>query len=389
MVFILQQRKTMNIVQFETEQFFAKYEFSTPYQLCNSDCETLSVGDLLQLAGVSMQEFSNLRLGYTESQGNPTLRESLAAAYAGVKPEEVVMLGSPIEGIYLAAQAMLKPGDEVIVLCPAYDALINLFEHTVGVANVRKWRFHLGTKGWELDFNELENLITPKTRLVVVNFPHNPTGFLPSLAQLQQLVNAVNKHRLIMFYDEMYFGLVHAGTEPIPSAAEQSPRAVVLSGLSKTYGLPGLRSGWLIVRDPDLRDRIINWKHYTSICPPAPVEFLTAAAWKVRDQLRQRSLALIDQNLRLADTFFARWPDLFTWRRPMAGSTALVGMNVPSVTAFAEKMAREAGVLILPATSLGWDDQHFRLGLGRAGFGVALDKFEEYLFSRRGAEHAV
>jgi len=155
----------------------------------------------------------------------------------------------------------------------------------------------------------------------------------------------------------------------------------VLSGLSKTYGLPGLRSGWLIVQDKALRDEIINWKFYTSICPPAPTEFLTSAALKVKEQLRDRSLAQIEANLKLADAFFARWPQLFVWRRPLAGSTALVEMHVPSVEAFAEKMAREAGVLIQPATTLGWDDQHFRLGLGRSAFGVALQKFEEYLIS--------
>lgn len=369
----------MKIARFATEHFFAKYEFTTPYQLCNSDCETLSVAELLKMAGISPEEFGRLSLGYTESLGNPQLRESIAAAYDQVCPVDVVMLGTPIEGIYLAARAGLNPGDEVVVLCPAYDALINMFEHVVGAGNVKKWRFRLGLTHWELDFDELSQLVSPKTRMVVVNFPHNPTGFLPSPIQFDQLINTVNKHGLILFCDEMYFGLVHHGTQPVPSAAEVCPRSVVLSGLSKTYGLPGLRSGWLIVRDQTLRDEIVNWKFYTSICPPAPTEFLAAAAWKVRDQLRERSLAQIEYNLKLADAFFARWPNLFTWRRPQAGSTALVGMHVPSVDAYAEKMAREAGVLIQPATTLGWDDQHFRMGLGRAGFGVALEKFEEYL----------
>lgn len=369
----------MKIAHFATEHFFAKYEFTTPYQLCNSDCETLSVGELLKMANVSAEEFGGLSLGYTESPGNPRLRESIASAYANVKAEDVVILGSPIEGIYLAARAILNPGDEVVTLCPAYDALNNMFEHVAGDGKVHKWRFRPGATQWGLDFDELERLITPRTKLLVVNFPHNPTGFLPSPAQFEQLINTVNKHGLYLFYDEMYYGLVHQGTPSIPSAAEKSARAVVLSGLSKTYGLPGLRSGWLILRDPKLREEIVNWKFYTSICPPAPTEFLAAAAWKVRDRLRERSQTQIEHNLKLADAFFARWPDLFTWRRPMAGSTALVGMHVPSVETFAAKMAHEAGVLIQPAATLGWDDQHFRMGLGRAGFGLALEKFEDYL----------
>ena len=371
----------MKIQHFATEHFFAKYEFTTPYQLCNSDCETISLKELLDLAGTPLADMGSISLGYTESLGNPQLRESIAACYANIKAEEVLFLGSPIEGIYLAARTALNPGDEVVVLTPAYDALVNMFEHVAGAEKVHRWRFKAGADRWELDFDELESLITPRTKMVVVNFPHNPTGFLPSRAQLDQLINTVNKYNLVLFYDEMYFGLVHEGTAPIPSVAELCPRAVVLSGLSKTYGLPGLRSGWLVVQDKTLMDEIINWKFYTSICPPAPTEFLTVAALKVRETLRQRSLQQVEANLKLADAFFARWPQLFTWRRPAAGSTALVEMHVPSVEAFAEKMAREAGVLIQPATTLGWDDHSFRMGLGRAGFAKALHKFEEYLIS--------
>jgi aspartate/methionine/tyrosine aminotransferase len=177
----------------------------------------------------------------------------------------------------------------------------------------------------------------------------------------------------------MYYGLVHSGTAPIPSLAELTERVVVLSGLSKTYGLPGLRSGWLIIQDAALRENIVNWKFYTSICPPAPTEFLAQAAWQARDQLRDRSIAQIEANLGLAEAFFSRWPALFTWRRPLAGSVALVGMNVPSVTDFGAKMAEEAGVLIHPAVTLGGDDRHMRMGFGRAGFAEALAKFEAYL----------
>ncbi len=369
----------MKIARFATEHFFAKYEFTTPYQLCNSDCETVRVDELLQMAGVSLADFGRLSLGYTESAGNPLLRQAIAESYTQVKADEVIELGTPIEGIYLAARAALNLGDEVVALCPAYDALINMFEHVVGAGNVKRWRFKPGLTQWELDFDELETLITAQTKMVVVNFPHNPTGFLPSRPQLDQLINTVNKHGLILFCDEMYFGLVHTGTPSIPSVADLCPRSVVLSGLSKTYGLPGLRSGWLIVHDRELRENLYNWKFYTSICPPAPTEFLAAAALKVREQLRQHSLDLVETNLKLADAFFERWPQLFTWRRPLAGSTALVEMNVPSVEVFAEKMAREAGVLIQPATTLGWDDHAFRMGLGRAAFETALQKFEEYL----------
>jgi len=298
----------------------------------------------------------------------------------------VVMLGTPVEGIYLVARAALNPGDEVIVLAPAYDALIKMFEHVVGASSVRKWEFVPSDTQWQLDFDQLKNLITPKTKMLVVNFPHNPTGYLPTQSQLNKIVKIVEENDLILFCDEMYFGLVHSGTLAVKSAADSSRRAVVLSGLSKTYGLPGLRTGWLIVQDEELRQNIVNWKFYTSICPSAPSEFLAMAAWKVRNQLRDRSIAQIEHNLRLADAFFQRWPELFTWRKPMAGSIALVGMHVPSVMAYATRLAEEAGVLILPAVTLGADDQHMRMGFGRAAFGKALEKFEEYLQGNSAAQ---
>ena len=369
----------MKLPPFATEHFYAKYEFNTPYQLCNSDCDTISVTELLAMADMSLEQLGALTLGYTESQGNPHLRNELATGYPGVDPDEIVILGTPVEGIYLAARALLEPDDEVIVLTPAYDALINMFEHVVHPGNVKKWTFLPSEDSWDLDYTQLEALINEKTRLVVVNFPHNPTGYLPAPEQQKQLIETIEAHDLWLFYDEMYFGLVHSGTEPIPSAASLSKRTLVLSGLSKTYGLPGLRAGWLIVQDKAIRDNIMNWKFYTSICPPAPTEFMTVAAWRVRDQLRDKSIARIEANLALVNPFFQRWPALFTWRPPMAGSTALISMHVPSVTSFAEKMAEEAGVLIHPATTLGSDDQHMRMGFGRAAFPEALAKFEQYL----------
>lgn len=369
----------MKIASFETEHFFARYEFSTPYQLCNSDCESISISELLSLAGDSLEQFGRERLVYSESQGNIELRKSIASMHTTVSAEDVVVLGTPVEGIYLAARALLDPGDEVIVLTPAYDALTKMFEHVVGQECVRKWAFKPTETSWELDLDDLRALLSPRSKMLVVNFPHNPTGFLPTAEFLKSLASLAEAHDLWLFCDEMYFGLVHSGTPPIPSAADVTRKSIVLSGLSKTYGLPGLRCGWLIVHEEANREIIMNWKFYTSICPPVPTEYLARAALGVRKTLCARNITRIEQNLELADAFFARWPALFTWRRPLAGSTALVGFHVPSVRAISEKLAQEEGVLIQPAGMLGGDDQHMRIGLGRDGFAAALTKFEDWL----------
>ncbi len=369
----------MKIAPFLTEHFYAQYEFSTPYQLCNSDCETLTVEELLKMANLSLDEFGKLSLGYTETLGNPDLRKQISTTYLTVHPSEVIELGTPVEGIYLVARAVLDPEDEVIVLSPAYDALVNVFEHVVGSSNVKKWEFIPGDNHWELNFEQLEQMISPQTKLLVVNFPHNPTGYLPTQSQLDELARITEQHNIIIFCDEMYFGLVHSGSQEVKSAIDVTPRAIILSGLSKTYGLPGLRTGWLIVKDEEIRKNLINWKFYTSICPPAPSEFLAEAALKVRGQLIERSIHQIEHNLQIAEEFFRRWPALFTWRKPMAGSVALVGMNIDSVSRFAGELAEKAGVLIQPAITLGSSDQYLRMGFGRAAFPEALEKLEAYL----------
>jgi len=376
----------MNIAPFETEQFFARYEFETAHQLCNSDCESLTIGDLLSLAGLPLAALGGEWLGYSESQGRPALREAIAAQYDTVTPDQVVVLGSPVEGIYLAARTLLEPGDEIIVLSPGYDALVNLFEHVAGPGRVRRWAFRAEPGEWSLRLADLEALLSPRTRLLVLNFPHNPTGYLPDPQLYTTLLALAEERGLRLFCDEMYYGLVHSGTTPVESAADHSARAVVLSGLSKTHGLPGLRCGWLVVRDAALRERVMNWKYYTSICPPVPSEALAVAALRIADTLRLRNLARIERNLALAESFFARWPRRFHWRRPRAGSTALVGFDVPSVSALSHRLAREEELLIQSAAMLGGSDRQMRIGLGRDAFPAALERFEAWCRKEFGPE---
>jgi aspartate/methionine/tyrosine aminotransferase len=367
----------MDIPPFGTEQFFARYEFTTPYLLCASDCNSLTVGELLALSGTSDASLGDVWLGYTESQGSEPYRQAIADRYETVTADEIVALGAPEEGIYTALRALLAPGDEVIVLTPAYDSLRHLVAHIAG--SIRDWPIRATAAGWQLDLATLEQLITPRTRLVVVNFPHNPTGLLPARAEFDELIALVRRHGAWLFCDEMYRGLEFGQAPRMPSAVDLYERAIVLSGLSKTYGLPGLRAGWLALHDAPLRDAIVNWKHYTTICAPAPVEFLAQAALRVAGQLAARNRGLVAKNVTLADKFFARHPETFVWRQPQAGSVALVEMAVPSTTAYCETLAATAGILLLPGPYLGADDRYVRLGLGRRDFAANLDRYEAHL----------
>jgi len=369
----------MKIAPFSIEEFFALYEFNTPYLLCSSDCESVTVGELLALADMDMAGLADLHLGYTESQGHPELRGRIAALYPDGDAEKVVVLTAPEEGIYTAMRTLLEPNDHVVVLTPAYDSLLNLAEHISG--NVDKWELEAGNGRWQINLSQLEKLVTDQTRLIVVNFPHNPTGFLPTLDEFEAIIQIAERHGAWLFCDEMYRGLEENGRSALPSAVTQYQRAITLSGLSKTHGLPGLRSGWLIVQDAVVRKQLINWKFYTTICPPAPSEFLAMAALQAHDQLIARNQKIIHDNLQLAEPFFARWTEMFDWKRPLAGSVALVGINVPSATEYCHTLAKKAGVLLLPSSCLGYGDQHIRMGFGRLNFGESLGAFEQYLRS--------
>ena len=369
----------MDIQPFSTEQFFSLYEFNTPHLLCASDCETMSVGELLGLAAANAADLLDLRLGYTESPGAPALRAAVASLYDRVDAEEVVALGAPEEGIYLTMRALLEPGDHVIVLTPAYDSLLNLAVHVSG--NVSRWSIKPKPGGWGLDLEDLDRIITPATRLVVVNFPHNPTGYLPDAAEFDALIDIVRRREAWLFCDEMYRGLEREPAARLSSAVARYDRAIVLSGLSKTYGLPGLRTGWLVVRDSDLRAKIINWKHYTTICAAAPSEALATVALGIHETLAERNRRIIADNLAAAAAFFDRWSSTFEWRPPRAGSVALVGLNESSATAYCHALARDAGVLLLPGPCLGADDHSVRFGFGRLGFSDALSAYETYLES--------
>jgi aspartate/methionine/tyrosine aminotransferase len=379
----------MKIKPFFTERFFAAHEFTAPYLLSASDCESLTVDEVLQLATVSWETLGRLGLGYTESQGAPVLRERIATMYTSATADQVIGLSAPEEGIFLTMHALLQRGDEVIVLSPCYDSLANVAEYL----GCRVFRWPLveiggawagapppeGPGGWQLDLGTLEKLVTPRTALVIVNFPHNPTGYLPSHGEWRALVQIVKRAGAWLFVDEMYRGLEYDPSARLASGCDLYQRAITLGGLSKTYGLPGLRTGWLVLQDTDLRDRLLGWKDYTTICASAPGEVLAEIALRVAEQLAERNRQIIQENLALAEPFFTRWQSVFRWNRPQAGSVALVGLRDRSAQEFADHLVAERGVLLLPSTGLGFGDSHIRFGFGRLSFPDALAQLDRYL----------
>ncbi len=366
----------MQLPPFKLERYFARHEFSIKYLLSCSDCESMSIAELLALEPGASQAFQNHWLGYTESPGASSLRQEISRMYTTIQADQTLVFSGAEEAIYLLMQAALQPGDHLIVHWPCYQSL-----HEVAKAigcELSYWRANPEVS-WRLDLDWLEEEIQPNTRLIVLNTPHNPTGYLMSKADFRRLNQIVDDRNLLLFSDEVYRESEYDPTTTLPAACDISENAISLGVLSKTYGLPGLRIGWAATHQKKLLDRMQMLKDYTTICSSAPSEFLAELALRNRAYLAERSRHQILMNLDLLDAFFARHPKRFEWRRPSAGSIAFPLLLGADIEAFCEESALQAGVLLLPGTLYEYPGNYFRIGFGRKNLPEALERFEEYL----------
>jgi aspartate/methionine/tyrosine aminotransferase len=369
---------------FRLETYFSAWEFTARHHLTASDAQTLSMAELLALADEDgRRRWESLSLGYTETRGLPALREEIAATYENIAPADVLCFAGAEEAIYLAMQVLLTPAEHAVVLTPNYQAAetipLALCEVT-GVA-LRE------DEGWALDVDAVEAALRPNTRLVSVNFPNNPTGAVPDVESWRRLVGLCEERGVTLFSDEVYRGL-ELDRPSLPQAADLSPTALSLNVMSKAYGLPGLRIGWIACRDRDLLDRLERAKHYTSICNSAPSEVLALIGLRARDRLLQRNRDIVAANILLFKDFFDRRPDLFMWERPQGGCVCFPRyLGADGVEAMCADLVRDVGVLLLPSSIYRSEltatpTDRFRVGVGRIGSEGALQRWGEWLATR-------
>jgi aspartate/methionine/tyrosine aminotransferase len=366
---------------FELERYFARWEFDAPYLLCCSDIEGYRLDTLLEMADQEASNlWANLTLGYTESQGHPLLRKEIASLYGSVDPDGLLTFAGAEEAVFALMNVLLEPGDHAIVLWPAYQSLYEV-ARSLGADLTLLPLEH--ANGWALDLDALQSSIRPTTRLVVVNFPHNPTGYLPDPTVFSRLIQIVEESGAYLFSDEVYRLLEHDPADRLPAAVDSSPRAVSLGVMSKAFGLAGLRIGWLATHDRDLLQRLAAFKDYTSICNSAPSEILALIALRAREPVLARSLEIVSGNLLQLDRFFSQWSHLFEWVRPRAGCTGFPRLlsGVP-VDQFARELVEKQGVLLLPGSVYDHPGNHFRLGFGRTNFPDALSRLGRFCEAR-------
>lgn len=366
----------MHIKPFRIEQYFGKYEFTAKYLLSSSDAESRTIQELLDLEPGAHEGFLKHRCGYTESPGAPALREVISGMYRGFEPQDVLVLAATEEGIFVLYHALLSPGDHVIVETPCYESALEVARSTG--ARVSEWRRY-SENGWAHDLAALEKLIQPSTKIIYINTPHNPTGLLMPASVFQQVTKLAARGGIILFCDEVYRELEHDPVNRLPAACEVYERAVSLGSMSKTYGLPGLRLGWLVSKDEEIVRRCLEFKYYTTICCSAPSEFLSALALRHREVLVERNREIVLRNLPLLDSFFRQRPNLFAWVKPNASPIGFVRYKPHrDVLSFCEEVVNNTGVLLLPG-SVYDQPQHIRFGYGRKNMPEALAEFTAYL----------
>jgi aspartate/methionine/tyrosine aminotransferase len=365
----------MQIKPFELERYFAKYEFSTPYILSASDCEALTLNELLDSAKPETKElWQNLKLGYTESQGLPELRNEITKLYKTIQPDQAIII-TPEEGIFIAMNVLLKAGDHVIVTSPGYQSLTEIAA-SIG-ADVTHWQ--PDPKTWQFDVNFIKDNLKANTKLIVINFPHNPTGAQLKREQLDEIIEIAKAKGIHIFSDEMYRLLEYDEADRLPSTADIYDKGISLFGVSKSFSLPGLRIGWLTTKDKQLYDDIATFKDYTTICSSAPSEILALMALQNKDAIVAKNLSIIQSNIASFNDFCKRQNAKVGWQAPKAGSVAFAEIIGHDVDKVSQELISKKGVIILPASVYSYKSNNFRVGLGRTNFNEALKLVEDYL----------
>ncbi|MFI5258964.1 MAG: aminotransferase class I/II-fold pyridoxal phosphate-dependent enzyme [Candidatus Limnocylindrales bacterium] len=367
----------MQLRDFALERFFARWEFEAELLLCASDVEGWAVRDLLELADDDgRRRWDGLKLGYTESAGDPALRGEISGLYESISPDEVLVFAGAEEAIFALHNVLLAPGDHAIVVRPAYESL----SEVARAAGAELTRIGLHEEdGWRLDTEEIRAALRPNTRLILINEPHNPTGSLSDRSTFGRVVDLAAESGARLIVDEVYRFLEFDPADRLPAGADSLATGVSIGVMSKSFAMAGLRIGWVATRDRDLLARLAAFKDYTTICSSAPSEVLALIALRARDRVLARNRAIVAGNLPRLDAFFERRAGLFEWRRPRGGSIGFPRLAAATpIDRFAEDLVRETGVLILPGTVFADADNHFRLGFGRRNMPEALERLESY-----------
>jgi aspartate/methionine/tyrosine aminotransferase len=357
----------VRIERFALERWITRHEMNVKYDIAESGICPLTANDLLSFEPAGrrqeiLDELLNLGLGYSEAQGTLELRTLLAETYADKGPDNILVTTGAIEANFLLFNVLLEAGDHVVAPYPAYQQLYSV-PRALG-CEVSLWKVD-PERDLRYHIDELEDLVTARTRLIVINSPHNPTGAILSADEMRRVYELAESVGATVLSDEAYRWLdIPGGDELSPPMADLCPAGISVGTVSKPFGLPGLRIGWIVASE-DVVARCWGMRDYITLSPGKLNDALACLAIRHLDEIVKRNQAIITANLAAADAWIAEHADVVSWRPPRAGLLALLRyeLDVPSLE-LADKLAEEYSVMLAPGSAFGYE-HHLRIGIGQ------------------------
>ncbi|MDZ7331238.1 MAG: aminotransferase class I/II-fold pyridoxal phosphate-dependent enzyme [candidate division KSB1 bacterium] len=367
----------MDIELFAMERFQSLWENVVDYNLSESGVHPLNLKELLHAS--EFEQISTIALGYNQTNGSEALRTTIAKLYSGATAANVLVTSGSAEANFLISWALLQPGDEVALMLPNYMQLWGLARSFGSRVKV----FHLMPKDgrWQIDWDELDQAITPKTKLIAICNPNNPTGAQLNQNEIMRICELARKTDAWILADEVYRG-AERDYQLTPSFWGRSDKVLAVAGLSKAYGLPGLRIGW-IVGPAQLIEKIWSYHDYTTICANPISDFLATVALSSpnRERILERTRNIINHNYAVLEHWLKSYADIFEWIPPLAGAIALVkyAIDIKSVE-LVTRLRQQHSVLVVPGEHFLMEN-HLRFGFGSPAdyLSNALDRISKFL----------
>jgi len=359
-------------------QFTQALNTTIQYNLSDSCAESLSVQQLLDLE--TDQSFLKQPLTYASIQGDERLREEIAVATSHQYQSMHVSLYSGVqEAIFCALNAILTDGGEVIAIKPCYPSLVEICHQLGAKLHIIEPKFE---QQWNLELSDFTQFINTKTRLIILNSPHNPTGMVIDDSIQYALIEASVKNSYTVLLDE-----VSVWTHPQTPNAKLLPNnhktdtlknILRLGVMSKSLGLPGIRIGWAVTQNAKLQARMLEIKSYLSICCSRTDEQFARIAFKHRQKILEHNNQIVEDNKKLFNSFVKKHQRVLAWHTPKAGLLSLLRIEQRlTPTKFSTELAQKYQLLLLPSQLFGLDGPYYRLGLGKSNFVDALNVFEK------------
>jgi aspartate/methionine/tyrosine aminotransferase len=377
----------MKIETFALERWMTKWELNVTHDITESGVSPMSIDDLLRVADVEdpgcvIAEAMATPQLYSEARGTEALRQVIADTYDSVTADDVLVTTGAIEANFLICNALLEAGDHVVVTTPCYQQLISI-PRAIG-CDVAEWRV-TAESGFTFDLDALDEIVTKRTKLIIINTPHNPTGATLSLTELERIAAIADRAGAWVLSDEAYRWITHPGGVELPGPFRDIyPKSASVGTMSKFFGLPGLRLGWM-AGTAELAKQCWGLRDYTSLSPSKLSDRFAQIAIANHEKIRLRNDGILEQNLAKARGWFAENADIVSWREPKAGLLAMMKViDVDTTDELSERLASEAGVMLAPGSAFDLPG-YLRIGIGQRPeiFAEALDRTADFIRAYR------